>query len=439
MKKWLFLFFLALAQVSIAQHFTASRVGNPNSILANASFGVCLMGGGIENDSAMAWFLRRANGGDVVVLRASGGNGYNNYMHTGLGVPINSVETFVCHNRQASYDTYLIQRLQEAEAVWFTGGNQSTYINYWRNSPVDSILNARLAAQNLVIGGTSAGMAILGRYYFSAQNGTIDAATALNDPFHPNVTVDTTLFISITQTQQRSLIFDTHFDNPDRKGRLITFMARLILMGRWAHAMACDENTALVMDHLDWVHAYGDYPQYDDNAYFATLNCLVANNLPEVCTPGQPLTWDQNGAAVKTLRVKGTPNGQNRFNTRLYFLSSGAEAFNWWVIQGQFFEDTTTIPNCSVDVQPIKQQLPIIRVYPNPVKDLVQANMPFTTDQITHCSLLNAIGQTLPCSYTPFSDKSIQINTSNLSIGIYFLQITNQTGQTSTVRFVKAF
>lgn len=57
-----------------------------------------MMGGASENDSAMAWFLRQAYGGDVLVLRASGSNGYNAYMLGLPGVGLNSVESIVCNN-----------------------------------------------------------------------------------------------------------------------------------------------------------------------------------------------------------------------------------------------------------------------------------------------------------------------------------------------------
>ena len=53
------------------------------------------MGGASENDEAMKWLLQKANGGDVVVLRSSGGNGYNNYLYSELGISDNSVETLV--------------------------------------------------------------------------------------------------------------------------------------------------------------------------------------------------------------------------------------------------------------------------------------------------------------------------------------------------------
>ena len=37
---------------------------------------------------------------------------------------------------------------------------------------IDSLINAGIQNRNMAIGGTSAGMAILGGYYFSAQYGT---------------------------------------------------------------------------------------------------------------------------------------------------------------------------------------------------------------------------------------------------------------------------
>ena len=53
------------------------------------------MGGATEDDNAMIWFLERSNGGDILVLRTSGSDGYNNYLFSELGVNVNSVETIV--------------------------------------------------------------------------------------------------------------------------------------------------------------------------------------------------------------------------------------------------------------------------------------------------------------------------------------------------------
>lgn len=61
-------------------------------------------------------------------------------------------------------------------------GNQWTYVSYWRNTPVDSLVNKAIAERNVVVGGTSAGMAIMGNYYFSAENGTVTSGQALANP-----------------------------------------------------------------------------------------------------------------------------------------------------------------------------------------------------------------------------------------------------------------
>ena len=141
------------------------------------------MGGASEHDEAMKWFLNKANGGDILVLRTSGSDGYNDYMYSQLGVSINSVETIVYHNELASNDVYVQDRIKEAEGIWFAGGDQWTYIDFWRDTPVDSLINEGIQDRNMVIGGTSAGMAIQGQYYFSAENGTITSAEALANPF----------------------------------------------------------------------------------------------------------------------------------------------------------------------------------------------------------------------------------------------------------------
>ena len=120
------LLFLPLA--GLGQNYTSYFTGNAADVVTTPAGGVCLMGGATENDNAMRWFLQRANGGDVLVLRTSGSNGYNPYLYTTLGVPVNSVETIVCNNAAASTDPYLLRKIQQAEAIWFAGGDQWRYI-----------------------------------------------------------------------------------------------------------------------------------------------------------------------------------------------------------------------------------------------------------------------------------------------------------------------
>ncbi|MGB1121862.1 MAG: cyanophycinase, partial [Saprospiraceae bacterium] len=151
------------------QNYISYLTGDTADVSVNPQGGTCLVGGAGESDDAMKWFLQRADGGDVLVLRASGSDGYNPYFYSQLGVTINSVETIVFNNALAANDSYVQQRVAEAEAIWFAGGNQWNYVSYWRNTAIDSLINDGLQNRNIVIGGTSAGMAILGDYYFSAQ------------------------------------------------------------------------------------------------------------------------------------------------------------------------------------------------------------------------------------------------------------------------------
>jgi cyanophycinase len=58
------------------------------------------------------------------------------------------------------------------------------YIDYWRDTPMEDAFNVLINEKQITIGGTSAGCAIMGQAYFSAENGTIISNTALHNPYH---------------------------------------------------------------------------------------------------------------------------------------------------------------------------------------------------------------------------------------------------------------
>jgi cyanophycinase-like exopeptidase len=354
--------------LSFSQNYISYFTGNSADLVTNPQGGICLMGGASEDDNAMKWFLERANGGDVLVLRATGSDGYNSYLYSGLGINVNSVETIVCNNTNASSDAYVINKINQAEAIWFAGGNQWTYINYWRNSPVSQAINLAIQERNIVIGGTSAGMAIQGKYYFSAENGTVTSNTATLNPYANTVTVDSTAFIQNEILQ--NVITDTHFDNPDRKGRLVSFLARIYTdFGVSGYAIACDEYTAVCVDTAGQARVFGGYPSYDDNAYFVQFNCESPNPTPEVCTPGNALTWNLNGQAIKACQIKGDATGSNIFDLTMWETNSSGTWYNWSVANGVFQESVGAEPNCQglgVNQEMEENQ---VFFYPNPVND----------------------------------------------------------------------
>ncbi len=336
-----------LISESYGQNYTSYFTGNPVDATTTPSGGICLMGGATENDEAMKWFLNRCNGGDVLVLRTSGSNGYNDYLYSSLGVNVNSVETIVFNNATASSDPYVLQKIQKAEAIWIAGGNQWNYISYWRNTSVATLINNAISQKNIVIGGTSAGMAILSRYVFSAENGTVSSATALNNPYASNVTIDSNEFIKTPFLD--SVITDTHFDNPDRRGRHIVFLARA--KQDWNYnlkGIACDEYTAVCIDNAGTARVYGNYPSNDDNAYFIQRNCEIINNAPETISAGVPLTWNQTNKAFKVYNVKGTTTGANSFNLSDWQSGSGGAWQRWYVINGSFQSAGDLPPVCNI-------------------------------------------------------------------------------------------
>jgi cyanophycinase-like exopeptidase len=127
--------------------------GNAADVTPPTKGGLQLEGGGTDIDDAFRWFIAHAGGGDIVILRASGGAGYNPYFMK-LG-PVDSVESIVFKSRDASSDKDVIRSLEHAEGVFIAGGDQSNYVKYWKGTPVETTLNA-LAKRGVPIGGTSA-------------------------------------------------------------------------------------------------------------------------------------------------------------------------------------------------------------------------------------------------------------------------------------------
>lgn len=343
-----FLLFIGCAFSGVSQNYTSYFTGNTTDIQVSANGGICLMGGSTEDDNAMKWFLERANGGDVLVIRTSGSDGYNDYLYSQLGIPVNSVETIVFNNPSAVNDAYVQQKIEGAEALWIAGGNQWNYVSYWRDTPVDSLINDGLLNRNMAIGGTSAGMAILGGHYFSAHYGTVTSATALSNPFDNDVTVDNTPFIDLPLLSD--IVTDTHYDDPDRKGRHVVFMARMLNdHGTIAKGIACDEYTAVCIDENGIASVYGEYPNYDDNAYFLQVNCEYPFNAPETILANTPLTWNMNGEALKVYMTRGTTSGSQQFDLNNWTNGTGGTWQHWYVNSGTLIEHNGTQIDCGVE------------------------------------------------------------------------------------------
>ena len=342
MRNFLLPFFLIKCSFSFSQSYTSYFTGDTADVNPPTQFGLCLMGGATEEDHAMRWFLQKSGGGDVVVLRTTGGNGYNAYLYSQLGVSVNSVETILFNNATAAYDPYVLRRIAGAEAIFMAGGNQFTYMQYWRGTPVDSLINYLSRLKKIPVGGTSAGMAVLGWSFNSAAAGSVTSAQALANPYNSLVTVEQNNFLKLPFMHKT--ITDTHYDNPDRRGRHVVFLSRMLAAsGDTVRGIACDEYTAVCIDSTGIARAFGGAPTYDDNAYFLQVNSQLPNN-PETLTSGTPLTWDRNHAAIKVYNIKADTAGSKTFDVNTWCLGTGGNWQHWYVQNGVLSTAPGTAP-----------------------------------------------------------------------------------------------
>jgi cyanophycinase-like exopeptidase len=421
LRSLLFSFAIAASMLASAQSYTSYFTGDTTNVNTTVTAGLCLMGGATENDSAMTWWLQCAGGGDIVVIRASGSDGYNDYLYTDLGLTVNSVETIVFNDATASAEPYVRRRIAEAEAIWIAGGDQWNYVNYWKGTGIDSIVNSLANIKGIPVGGTSAGMAVLGWNYFSAQNGTATSADALANPFNTDVTVGHNDFLKMPW--MRHVITDTHYDNPDRRPRHFVFMSRLMAAsGDTVRGIACDEYTAVCIDGAGLARVYGDYPAGQDYAYFLQVNCATPNN-PEVLQSGQPITWNRGGAAVKACWMFGTPSGTNTFSLADWKTTTGnANWENWYAQNGGFTMTPNALPpNCLTNVEALASEAASVVVYPNPATGVLCIESPVAGT----ASLLSADGRMMMQQDLPKGKSEIAVD--GMAAGVYYLKAGKQT------------
>ena len=324
--------------------YTSYFTGDEADAQVSPTFGITMMGGRSEHDTAMRWFLRRANGGDVLVLRSTGSDGYNDYLFSELGIQVNSVETLVINSLEAANHEYVLEQIRNAEAIWMAGGNQFDYISFWRNSDMKQALNDHINVKRGVIGGTSAGMAILGEWYYSAENGSIVSREALSNPFDNRLTLDND-FLNINLLT--NLVTDTHYANRDRQGRHSAFLARLAQQNNTrVFGIACDEYTAVNISADGTARVYGDAPAESDAVYFIQSGC-DATALPEIIESSTPLTWNQNQQALYVYKVVADGSGNATFNLNNWNEGNAGSWHNWYIEAGVWNETPATAPNCN--------------------------------------------------------------------------------------------
>ncbi|MBS0432875.1 MAG: cyanophycinase [Proteobacteria bacterium] len=250
------------AAASAAPHsYEYFRIGEIHAATpAETRAGLMLMGGGENVQPAFEWLVAHAGHGHIVILRASGDDDLQNYIYHDIG-GVKSVQTLIFHDRSQSSDPRVLDVIRHADGIFIAGGDQANYVHFWKGTPVNALLDAHLHAGK-PIGGTSAGLAILGRYSYGAlDGGSVTSPEALADPMGPAMTLLDD-FLHLPPLYESQVITDTHFDTRERLGRLLAFIANLAKTRHVAAivGLGVDENTALCVDEDGRARFFSGHP-----------------------------------------------------------------------------------------------------------------------------------------------------------------------------------
>jgi cyanophycinase len=282
------------SNLAIASSYQYIRIDAKTDSTATPSSGTAMMGGGNDLDDAFRWLCTKGNGGDFLILRAIGDDAYNSYVN---GIcKMNSVATLVIPDINAANDPVVVDIIRHAEAVFIAGGNQARYVNFWRGTAVQDALNRNIS-EGRPIGGTSAGLAVLGQFSYGCLKDKEDDNDLTSNDVLPNPYFDRVTLVRdfLKVPYLDNVITDSHFAKRDRMGRTLGFLARLVQDG-WdknPRDIAIDEKSAVLVEPDGKATVVGS----GRGAYF-----LQVNEAPEACKPNVPLT-------IRDISVYRAPTG----------------------------------------------------------------------------------------------------------------------------------
>jgi cyanophycinase len=208
---------------------------------------ICAVGGGSEDyndwsDQPYGWIVQKSDSGKIIILSYEEGS--TNWLpeyFSSLGADTvynKAISSTEQANLQSTYD-----ELITAKAIFLRGGDQWQYISKWRGTKTeDAILY--VYQQGGVIAGTSAGAAVLGEVDFSAEHNSTLPRSALINPFGYTITLEND-FLDLVP----DVIFDTHFTERGRFGRLIPFLYHYHFQaGEDLLGAGIDDRTAICID-----------------------------------------------------------------------------------------------------------------------------------------------------------------------------------------------
>ena len=249
----------------------ASKTLSAPPRMPGGSLVIC--GGGKMPDPVRERFVELAGGPSARILVIPTAHSYadgptvNRAIEAWNGQRVEWIKLFHTRSRQQADDPEFVRPLTEATGVWFGGGRQEMLADAYLGTEVERQLMA-LLARGGVIGGTSAGAAIMSRMMI--VSGRSEAKLGQGFDFLPGVVVD------------------QHFLKRWRRPRLLGVVcSHPDLIG-----LGIDEQTALVVDlRGKRLHVIG--------------NSYVVACVPETSNskPGEPLSTSNTGLTTARLEI----------------------------------------------------------------------------------------------------------------------------------------
>jgi cyanophycinase-like exopeptidase len=304
--------------------------------------GVLLIGGAEGEKSgefaATQWFLNRAKQGKYLVLRTGGIGHQADWIRSNFRDWLYSAAELSIDSQEAANNPKVVDYILAADALFIAGGDQLGYKKFWEGTKTEAAINYLINQKRVPIAGTSAGMAILGDYYYVPQYQGVLSTEILDDPHHLNTrSIYHNDFIKVPYLNQ--VLTDTHLDRINKKqpetryGRLLGLLAKIVHNHPQlnVYAIGLEEGAFVAIDQNGIAKVFGNGSTQGQDAYFLRAN----RGLPEQLEPGWPLIWNNQGKAVKVYRIAGTPEGSGRFDLKDWYSASGGDWEYWYTLGGQ--------------------------------------------------------------------------------------------------------
>ena len=187
--------------------------------------------------------------------------------------------------------------------------------------------------------------------------------------------------------------------------------------------IGCNEYVAVCIDEFGTARAFGEYPDYDDWAYFLRHGCDEPWT-PEVCAEDLPLTWNRNQNALYVFRMNADVNGSNSFDLNDWMTADGGNWQEWWVQDGVFnVNEVSDGPQCALDEVihvETQTQKSSINVFPIPC----DASMTITSFHAnTTVTIFDSMGELV--SRIDALDNAVIVSTAHWPAGVYSIQVGN--------------